>query len=322
MMNNRVLKDLEEVRTCRSDTPDDIFICFSSFEERCLGVVRRFCNYVSKRSYILHIEDEENEERDKYCQELESRLSRIGTTRIIETQHKDPIMGMRLITKEINEACREQESVAITLDISTFPKKQLLLMLRALDQSGLFESTRLLYTEPQKYAAQLNQPLSFGLKEIAAIPTFTGIYDSLKELTLIVFLGYEGDRALALWENIEPHKTIAVIMKPAYHDEWEGKTEEINSALLASLERESILYVDSNPLSTVELLKNLIFSNKPKQTNWYIAPLGSKLQTVGLYYFLSKYPEAASIIYASPLRHNETYFSKGIGRTVLVPSRS
>jgi len=155
------------------------------------------------------------------------------------------------------------------------------------------------------------------------VPTFTAPYDPQGELILVIFLGYEGDRALALWENIEPHRTIAVIGKPAYYPEWEGQTEKMNTAILAAIDEDSILYADSrDPHSAKELLKELIFSHPKRNDNWYIAPLGTKLQTVGIYYFISEHPEAANVVYASPQGHNQEYFSTGIGRTIIIPAKT
>jgi len=321
--NHDQLKEIQEIRTCREGTPDDLFICFASFEERCLGVVRRFYEYAANRAYVLRISDEPSEFRELHLRELKDALSKIAAMTVIETQHKDPIVGMRTISKLISDAALEPGQAAITLDISTFTKKQLLLILRLFDQMGLFESLRILYTEPLEYMINLDQPLSSGLKEVTVVPTFTGRYDSQNELILVIFLGYEGDRALALLENVEPHKTIAVIPSPAYHPEWEGKTEEMNAALLVALDSKNICYVDSrDPFATASLLDNLINPrNETQRCNWYIAPLGTKLQTLGVYYFISKHPDVASIIYAKPLEHNEPYFSEGIGRTWLVPGR-
>ena len=187
----------------------------------------------------------------------------------------------------------------------------------------MFENTKIVYSEPQQYLADINTPLSFGIKKVGIIPTFKGRYNPQEELKLILFLGYEGDRALALLENIEPHKTIFVIPKPAFYPEWEGVTEELNRAILSLAERSSIFYSHSqDPNSTYDLLKKIIDPlDSDNIDNWYIAPLGTKLQAIGVYYFVSEYPEIASVIYGTPIKHNEKSFSEGIGKTFEVAKR-
>jgi hypothetical protein len=311
---------LEAIGTIQPDRADDLFICFASFEERCLGCVKRLSGYSAKQSIVLRISDEPNKARENYLSEIKTILSGISKFSVIETQHSDPIVGILALSRQLQQIKADIGQVSITLDITTFPKRHLFLTLKLLDKLALLASTRMLYTDPKLYGSNINKPLSEGLKEIAVFPTFTGKYDPQQKLTLVLFLGYEGHKALALWENIEPNKTIAIIPKPAYHPEWEGKTEEMNPALLSALDKDSILYADSrDPTSTFELLEEIIMPDcVSTNSNLYIAPLGTKLQAVGIYYFVAKYPDMASVIYASPLRHNEEFRSTGIGSTWLL----
>ena len=297
-----------------------IFVCFASFEDRCMGAVARLDKYIARHSYILRITDEPCEKREQAIVNLKSKLSCFGKVSILDTQHTDPIVGLLNWSEEFQNIIKDLKEPKITIDISTFPRRQMFLFLRLLDRLGLMKCTRILYTEPKNYIAELGVPLSFGLKNISIIPTFKGKYDPREELILVLFLGYEGDRALALLENIEPHKTIVVIPKPAFYPEWEGKTEELNRAVLSMVDSSSIYYSHSqDPVANLKLLEELI---KPEngniKNNWYIAPLGTKLQALGAYAFVSRWPDAASIIYSSPLSHNEDKFSKGIGRTFVM----
>ena len=298
---------------------NEIFICFASFEERCKGAASRLKDYKANKCYILHITDEVCEKREQAVVELGKILSEFGEVCVVDTMHSDPVVGLLALSQEVQAVCDYSEPISVTIDISTFPRKQLLLMLRLLEELHLMNSTRILYTEPGKYLADMDMPLSFGIKEIGIIPTFKGNYDPHKELKLILFLGYDGDRALALLENIEPHKTIIVIPKPAFYPEWEGKTEKLNGAVLAAVDDKCVHYSHSqDPDSTVDLLKRLIKpENEDVPDNWYIAPLGTKLQALGVYYFTSKWPDVASVVHASALKHNDEKFSEGIGKTLI-----
>jgi hypothetical protein len=301
---------------------DDIFICFASFEERCKGFEISLKDYKANHCCILRIIDEPCEKREKLLQELMQLLNNVGQVSILETQHKDPIVGIirlaEYIRNHVNRDCPR-----ISIDITTFPRKHLFLVLKLIDKMGLWDGLRLYYTLPVKYLTDMIHPLSYGLGEIAIIPTFKGFYNPHEELKLILFLGYDGDRALALLEGIEPHKTMLVIPQPAFYPEWEGKTEELNRAILSQTDEGSVFYSDAqDPISTFKLLEKIICPRKEfNQGNWYIAPLGTKLQAVGVYYFLAKYPEAASVIYAALLRHNEDAFTEGIGKTFEVSKR-
>ena len=68
-------------------------------------------------------------------------------------------------------------------------------------------------------------------------------------MLLAIFLGYEGDRAMGLFENVDPHRCILIVPKPAFHPEWEGRTEKMNTTIIRALGKKSIRYADSrNPI--------------------------------------------------------------------------
>ena len=46
-----------------------------------------------------------------------------------------------------------------------------------------------------------------------------------RDTMLVLFLGYEGRRAQALWSHLDPNLTIVVIPDPPMKPEWKGRTE-------------------------------------------------------------------------------------------------
>ena len=135
-------------------------------------------------------------------------------------------------------------------------------------------------------------------------------------------LGYEGDRAMALCEAVAPHHTLLVVPRPAYHPEWEGRTEEMNAAMIASVGSGNVRYADSrNPVLVSEQLEQILSESQwsVEELNHFLAPLGTKPQTIGLYMYVRHHPHSAHVVYAPPQRHNQAYFSTGVGRTWLLP---
>src|SRR5688572_31830241 len=51
-----------------------------------------------------------------------------------------------------------------------------------------------------------------------------------RSVLLLILLGYEGDRAMALFNNLDPSETLLIVPKPAFHQEWE-RSEEHTSEL-------------------------------------------------------------------------------------------
>ena len=153
------------------------------------------------------------------------------------------------------------------------------------------------------------------------VPTFVAPYVASQELVLIIFLGYERDRTLGIGQGIEPHRTIAVVARPAYHPEWEGLTEikrgrclpQSTAAVYDTLTRGTHV---PPPRSSK---RRSPAAHGQRETNFYIAPMGTKPQTVGLYSFLRKHPDRATVVYGSPIESNHEYISTGIGPTWELP---
>lgn len=295
--------------------PDDILICCASFEERCLGVLKRFDReYKTRNSFVFYyIEPEEiNPEeniglRAENKDNLENGLKKVTEQNIIPlpVERSSAIHGLQVFLKKCTEENISLENVQISIDLSGFSKQYILLLLKILDRFN--NCLRIIYTKPKKYGAHFGKPLSEGVRRILSIPLFEGnISPWIDKDFLILFLGYEGDRALSIWNEYEPSKTLAFIGKPAFHRFWEVNTLQLNKALLISPTVDFDFISTSNPFLVRDKLEKVLgkLIHKFKEYNYYIAPLGTKLQTVGVYLFIKnkKYP-SPQLIYAIPRKY-------------------
>ena len=314
-MTNGATRRLTSLNTV-GDTQAEIFIGCASFEDRCLGALSLLsANYRFDHSYLC-IYDDPNEARQPNVKAMAERLQSSGPTSTILTSKHNPSRSIaKLLTRIRALALKSQ--VNVTLDVSTFTKRHLLLLLLALDDAGLWESLRLIYTEPKDYVVDMYLPMSVGIKEVAPIPGFTNIKPPDKPVLLVIMLGYEGDRAMALFQSIEPNETVLLVPRPAYRPEWEGRTEELNRQLVSLLGEDAIVYADSRDPLQVKIALNEVLDTRYPTENWtcLVSPLGTKPQTVGLYLLWRDNPGSCAIVYAQPLRHNKRYYSKGSGPT-------
>jgi hypothetical protein len=67
-----------------------------------------------------------------------------------------------------------------------------------------------------------------------------------------------------------------------------------------------------------ESLQKILVEFPFDKWRWSIVPLGTKPQIIGLYMFWRQNKDLFSIIYASPLKHNYPFYSKGLGKTWLL----
>lgn len=270
--------------------------------------------------WIIHYSGHKDVEREKNIKEIEGRLTTVGQVRQVKFDESTAIPQIRELCEQIEHIISVSNNPTITIDISTPIKWHLLILLKFLDLRGLIGYVRFIYTEPRDYVTELFQSLSFGIKEIFPVPLFYGEYDFSKGDLLVLMLGYEGSRAMALYDDIDPSECLLLIPDPPYHPEWRGRTEAMNQEIIGTAGASKIRYIESrNPVKVSFQLKEVLSSPKYKEYNHIISPLGTKPQTLGLYAYLSTCSANTIVEYGAPIRHNDLFYSTGIGETWVLP---
>jgi len=311
----------EEVKLPNTGRPDGFFICSASPEERCLGSINKLTpDYKVDKVFLLVYKDHDSDIRATHLAEMRRKLSKVGDVVEFPIDEENPIVCIKRILRDISDALIKNPGLSISLDFSTLIKWHLLLLLKGSKRQGFLHRIRFIYTEPEDYVINLFQPLSFGIRKIFSIPTYSGNYDFSKEALLVLMLGYEGDRALGLYEEIDPNECLLLIPDPPYREEWKGRTETMNKAIINMVGKSKISYIHSrNPNEVCEQLKRLLSKPEYRDFNHIISPLGTKPQVLGLFLYLIKNPPNTNLVYGAPLRHNDPFYSKGIGRTWVIP---
>lgn len=313
--------NIDTVKTCVNGKPDDLFVCWASPEERCKGSVSRLHgDYRAEHCIVIRYSDHENEKREKHVREMENTLGKVSKVEEMEIDESRPIPLIRDLCERMERLVHKRSQPRITLDMSTPIKWHLLILLKFLDLRNLLECVRFLYTEPEDYVTDLFQSLSFGIKEIFPIPTYHGDYDFSKGDLLVLMLGYEGSRAVSLYDDVDPSECLLLVPDPPYHREWKGRTEAMNQEIIGIAGTSKIRYLHSrNPMKVAFQLDSILSAPEYTEYNHVISPLGTKPQTLGLYSYLSTHPANTIVEYGAPLRHNDLFYSTGIGPTWELP---
>jgi hypothetical protein len=273
-----------------------------------------------KRAVIFHYNDP-NPKREKNHRAMVNDLQALSIEPIeVEFTETNAVKSLHDNMRKLSQILETQEHVSIVFDISVFTRRHLLMMLRWLDDAGYWDRLTIVYSEPANYDVSQFIPLSFGLSSLRQIPGFSASPDMSRPLHLVLFLGYEGDRALAIYEHVEPMQTTLVIPHPPYQSSWLGKTEEFNSDLLAVIGENLSVKIDPiDPDATYSALSTILGDkNKRGEHAKIISPLGTKPQTLGIYCYVRECLDPPAVLYASPLRHNHEFFSRGLGRTWII----
>lgn len=297
-------------------TNDDVLILAASWEARCVGVSRLLNNY-SCSTILLSVYDGESQQRETHIRELTDNLRSIGQLEIVPTMHGNPLQNIVSSISQIR-ALNLGRPPRISIDVSTFTRKHLLQLLLGLDSENFLTKCRFFHTEPLDYDTKDNGSLVEGISSVKAIEALSGWNASSKDSVLVLFLGYEGNRALALWEHIEPSQTIVVIPDPPYRPEWRGRTEDQNKYLLSCVPKHHVFYSSSYDLVETEILLDKVLKSGPfyqRKYKYQIAPLGTKAQTLGIYKFLRKNRNYCTVMYASATRYKHERANTQLGKT-------
>ena len=172
------------------------------------------------------------------------------------------------------------------------------------DDCHCWDRLWIIYTEPEEYEIEGHLPLSFGVSSVQQLPGFSSSPNPSRPLHAVMLLGYEGDRAFAPYELLQPKKTTVIIPDPPFKREWRGRTERLNCNLLSAIGQYSFESADSlNPASSKDVLVKVC--GDPLQRSDFsraLCPLGTKPQAVGTYLYLRECIDPPAVIYTRACR--------------------
>lgn len=272
-------------RTLGSDL--DLFICSSSFEERCLAVPESLGLSVKK---VLVCENQDYEPFVSHnTQRLLKHFGRRAKKVTLRTD--DPLLVADNLSGALEKAIRPQTETCV-VDISTFTHESLLILVKVLNQSGYKGSLRFVYAGAKDYA--LNLPdnekwLTKGVDDVRSVLGYPGIILPSQRLHLVVMVGFESERAEKLIETYEPAAislglgTVTESVRRDHHKVNAGFHQKVlefarNLATQKTDTREfSFSCVD--PIRTrSSLLEQLTLY---PDYNTVIAPMNTKVSTLG-----------------------------------------
>ncbi len=215
----REASEVINLNRLNQDGLDDLFICCASFEERCVTISQKMApTFMARFAVIFAFEDNfHKRQADTNMFRLQSQLGRKTTDGVfvIRSQKGNPFEGITQL-KAIWSRCRPryQNKSFITIDISGFPKILILELLHYLVNELKLPLPRILHTTQEYLPTKLTQ----GVQQVTTVPDYFGTLSLEKKTVLVLFLGFEPERCLAVWKHFNPAKTILLITNPPRHE--------------------------------------------------------------------------------------------------------
>lgn len=312
MMNNNIVNRIpfgtNIISAPKDCEKEGLFITSASYEERSRAVPSAFTSdYKCKNALIFY--NEEFIGRGKTKSNLnfinKKLISIAERVDVIPTTLGSPTDIIRSIHERLNEDLIKFIGQTVTIDISTFPRSEILLLLRYITMLNTDGPIRVLYTRPSSYGKWLSK----GCKAIYTVPSFGGTQIPGRKKLLIVLSGYEEERILNLIHEHEPSKIIYVINNPPTKNDFLMLNLSAIQNICKTEDIEKIDASGADPFVFCEQMHEVL-NNYKREYNIFISPMGTKIQTVGLFLLFKKHPWF-QITMASPNDYNVTGYSSG-----------
>ena len=280
----------------------DFFICCSSFEERCSrGGNLLSINKIKIENSIIFNYKEKDTTKNKVrnLERIHSNLSKVSKN-IYEFDNCSvdfPSDGMKAFKNFLFEKSIDLTDKNVIIDITVFTKPYLFILIKLLSEEFSINNFFVIYTEPGNYGIRnsTEYDLSTGLFHISHISGFHGHSLNTND-ALIVLLGFEGNRSLSIFYNINPDVTYAVNGFPAFQPGWHKKSIELNKRFLMESGANFHLFnaPANDPFETKRILKKVVDENI---TKCYIDKVASERQTSSLKTERNKQRETSIFIF-------------------------
>jgi len=291
----------------------DVFICSSSFEQRCVSVCSVLDSNKFIKSFIIY-----NKEYKYYIKKYLNKQKKILEPyySLVETSLKDPLLTADNMKENIIEYIIKKKSKNILLDITTFSHEGLLILLRLLVSFCPALKIVCVYTNAKEYSVgnEIGQKwLSKGIEEVRAVLGYSGNLIPSKKTHLFIIVGYEYERAISMINMIEPNLLSLGYGKSENATVEKDKEANLHYSNLVSDMSPSYPEINkfeiscNDPYKTYKCLEKQI--KKYKDDNILIVPMNNKISTIGVGLFALK-NEKIQICYGPALTYNIINYSK------------
>ena len=294
-----------------------VVVMCASYEQRSTALVTSDAGWRPSKAILLTY-DSVSPEESANCEEMRSYfatlcpVARVPLAAVVGEVSEGDRLGAAFV------GCDE---TPVVLDISVLSNMYLLVLMQWLDDHGFWDRLWIVYSEPEVYAIEGHLPLSFGVSAVSQLPGFSAASNPSRPVHASLFLGYEGDRALATYEILQPKRTTVIIPDPPFRDSWKGRTEEQNRDLLAAIgDQGEVERADAVDPQSSETVLCRVFGDVGERAEYsrVLCPLGTKPQAVGAYMYLRRCVDPPAVVYSWALRHNQKYYSTGVGNRWLI----
>jgi len=306
---------------------EDLFLVALGFEDRCPWIAEFLAEqagYSATRAVYFEYgtnQADNDVNRSRLVTALDSFARQVGSIPCDTDDFASQLRGI------LSGVCTRSNSPMVTFDISVCSSKLLITTLTVLfefslnlrvvySEAGLYHPTKEEYdTDPDKWTSDNKLGLARGVSKVSRSPDHPGSRRDVLPEAAIVFPTFKPERVRAILSDIDQSllmrpddRVVWLIGEPHLpEDHWRADVQRKINEIPASAPAYEVSTFDYK--KTLEILERVY---QPFDCKYLvnIAPLGSKMQSLGVVMFWHIHPEV-SIYYASPREYNAAQYSEG-----------
>jgi|GEM_PF-3821257 len=314
-----VMREVHALKICAAPV---WFLAAASFEPRSVRGATLLSPKSIERSLVFQYEDTlDSAAGAKNTRDLRRSLEIASSlVDVLPCRYQDPGGVVRLLKRWANHN-GDPAPAGVVLDVTCFTKLHLVMLLLHLVHTYPQAKLTIMYSEPLGYATDFGKDLSHGVRETLYFPLVAGGGASSERVGLVILLGHEQTRAVRVIEELEPEEIILLVGRHGFSAEMARISERKHRHLLNRARYESFLRVaDCSTVDYTEVARTLLRSledlGSRSVNTVYVAPLGTKLQALGLVWVALHPPAVAlRLAYPMPAYYEKRLYSHGVGRT-------
>lgn len=323
------LPEVEPFRVVSAGEADEdaLFLVALGFEDRCPWIPELLAEdgeYTAAKAVYFEYATNAHDNDLNRARLLQALQSFSSAVQPLPCDSSDFASRLRSLLREVTSKSRPAK---VTFDISVCSSRVLVTALTILlefaielrgvySEAGVYHPTKEEYdAEPEKWIKEEGHGLTHGVSAVTPSPDHPGSRRDVLPEGIIVFPTFKPERARAIIAHVDPslhvrpeHRVVWLVGKPHLPDDlWRAEVvREINEIPPSAPSYEVSTFDYRETVAAIERVYGP-FNCKYHVT---IAPLGSKLQSVGIVLFWYTRPEV-SIVFASPKEYNAAQYSEG-----------
>ena len=292
----------------------DLFICSSSFEERCFSVPNQIGEIGSRHS-IVFFNSNEYAEIQKNAEKLVQVIGQANERSVeLVPLNTDTQIQNAIKINDTLDAALDNRLNSIVVDTTTFTHETLLIVIGLLNfKRAKFDKLSVTYVGAEDYSTNeknlSDKWLSTGIEEVRTIMGYPGLMSPARPNHLVILFGFESERTKKLIEHLEFDMiSLGFGKKEAsigsnHYDLNSERHKQLMEVYSNATEFELCL---TDPFKAKEDILNHLkgFTN----SNNVIVPMNNKLSTIGAALVAFENPKV-QLIYAKAVKYNVDGYS-------------